>query len=109
MSNSQDTQKTDVLMEVKGLYKGYEDSNGAANILNGVDLTVNKEEFICILGPSGCGKTTLLRCIGGFEKYQKGEIRVNGELVSKPGPDRMMVFQDFNQLFPWKTVEKKEQ
>lgn len=109
MSNSQNTQKTDVLMEVKGLYKGYEDSKGADNILNGVDLTVKKEEFLCILGPSGCGKTTFLRCIGGFEKYQKGEILVNGERVFRPGPDRMMVFQDFNQLFPWKTVEKNVQ
>ena len=65
-------------------------------------------EFVCILGPSGCGKTTFLRCIGGFEQFE-GTIRVNGEPIKGPGIDRVMVFQDFNQLLPWKTVEKNVQ
>ena len=60
------------------------------------------------MGPSGCGKTTLLRCIAGFEDYE-GDVLVAGERRTEPGIDRVMVFQDFNQLFPWKTVEKNIQ
>lgn len=69
---------------------------------------MNEGEFVCILGPSGCGKTTFLRCIGGFETFD-GTVKVNGKEVSEPGTDRIMVFQDFNQLLPWKTVEKNVQ
>ena len=58
---------------------------------------------MCVLGPSGCGKSTMIRCIAGFEDYE-GTIEVSGESVKGPGTDRIMVFQDFNQLFPWKTV-----
>lgn len=72
-------------------------------ILDDFSLEVNRGEFLCILGPSGCGKTTLLRCIAGFEDYS-GEISVDGEVVKKPGTDRMLVFQNFDQLFPWRTV-----
>lgn len=93
------------LLEIKGLRKNYHDSPGSKDILKNLDLTVNKGDFLCILGPSGCGKTTLIRCIAGFEDYE-GEILVDGEKVTKPGIDRIMVFQDFNQLFPWKTVRK---
>jgi NitT/TauT family transport system ATP-binding protein len=69
---------------------------------------VKRKEFLSVLGPSGCGKTTLLRCIGGFETYS-GRILVNGREKTSPGIDCIMVFQDFNQLFPWKTVEKNMQ
>ena len=93
------------LLEIKGLRKNYHDSPDSKDILKNLDLTVNKGDFLCILGPSGCGKTTLIRCIAGFEDYE-GEILVDGEKVTKPGIDRIMVFQDFNQLFPWKTVRK---
>lgn len=93
------------LLEIKGLRKNYHDSPDSKDILKNLDLTVNKGDFLCILGPSGCGKTTLIRCIAGFEDYE-GEILVDGEKVIKPGIDRIMVFQDFNQLFPWKTVRK---
>lgn len=96
------------LLEVKGLTKNYHDSPESRDIIKDLDLTVNQGDFLCILGPSGCGKTTLIRCIAGFEDYQ-GEILVDGEKVDKPGIDRMMVFQDFNQLFPWKTVKKNIQ
>lgn len=91
---------------IENLTKHY--SGNADNILENLNLTVSKNEFLCILGPSGCGKTTLLRCLGGFEKYQ-GKIEIEDEVVQEPGIDRMMVFQDFNQLFPWKTVEQNVQ
>lgn len=85
-----------------------EDTETEKGVLDNVNLMVDRNEFLCILGPSGCGKTTLLRCIAGFENYA-GSVLVNGEERRCPGIDRVMVFQDFNQLFPWKTVEKNIQ
>ncbi len=96
------------LLEVRNITKNYHDAPDSRNILQDLSLTVNRGDFLCILGPSGCGKTTLIRCIAGFEGYE-GEILVDGKKVEKPGIDRMMVFQDFNQLFPWKTVKKNIQ
>ena len=60
-----------------------------------------------MLGPSGCGKSTLLKAVGGYLQPTEGEIRLKGELIEKPGPDRMMVFQEFDQLLPWKTVQRE--
>ena len=101
--------KTPVL-DVQNLTKIYDNGGkGDGNeVLKNVNFTMNEGEFVCILGPSGCGKTTFLRCIGGFETFD-GTVKVNGKEVSEPGTDRIMVFQDFNQLLPWKTVEKNVQ
>jgi NitT/TauT family transport system ATP-binding protein len=68
-------------------------------------LDVAKDEFIAIVGPSGCGKSTLLYLVGGFLPLEQGEILVNGCKVTRPGPDRGIVFQHF-ALFPWKTVRQ---
>ena len=95
------------LLKVKNLSKTYENAGGEA-VLRDLSLEVEEGEFLCILGPSGCGKTTLLRCIAGFEHFE-GSIEVNGRAISGPGTDRVMVFQDFNQLFPWLTVERNIQ
>jgi len=57
-----------------------------------------------LLGPSGCGKSTLLKAVGGYMQPTEGEIRLKGKRIERPGPDRMMVFQEFDQLLPWKTV-----
>jgi NitT/TauT family transport system ATP-binding protein len=92
-------------LEIRNLRKAYDNESGSAIILDDVNISVEKNDFLCILGPSGCGKTTLLRCIAGFEKYN-GEILINNVPHTTPGMDRIMVFQDFNQLFPWKTVLK---
>jgi NitT/TauT family transport system ATP-binding protein len=71
--------------------------------LEDISLKVQSREFLALLGPSGCGKSTLLYLIGGFLPIEKGSIRVNGEPVKAPGPDRGIVFQHF-ALFPWKSV-----
>jgi NitT/TauT family transport system ATP-binding protein len=71
--------------------------------LQGIDLEVKDREFVAIVGPSGCGKTTCLRMAAGLEHPTGGQVRVDGELVTRPGPDRAVVFQAF-ALFPWKTV-----
>lgn len=92
------------LLQVEELGKTFAGPNGWLPVLAGVELQVREGEFLSVIGPSGCGKTTLLRCIGGFERGNPGRILVNGREVRGPGLDRMMVFQNFNQLFPWLTV-----
>ena len=98
----------ETILTVEHMTKVYADADSSKAILEDVSLSVDRREFLCILGPSGCGKTTLLRCIAGFEDYE-GRVLVDGQVRRDPGVDRIMVFQDFNQLFPWKTVEKNIQ
>jgi len=69
-----------------------------------ISFSVRRGERFVLLGPSGCGKSSLLKSVGGFIAPDSGRILVNGREVSGPGPDRMMVFQEFDQLMPWKTV-----
>jgi NitT/TauT family transport system ATP-binding protein len=71
-----------------------------------VSFEVLRSDRFVILGPSGCGKSTLLKAVGGFIPPVEGTIRLNGAQVTKPGPDRMFVFQEFDQLLPWKTVQE---
>ena len=71
-----------------------------------VSFDVRRSDRYVILGPSGCGKSTLLKAIGGFIKPAEGEFFLNDRKIVKPGPDRMMVFQEFDQLLPWKTVKE---
>lgn len=99
---------SEAILKIENLDKTYYTNKTSTNILKDLNLNIEKGEFVCILGPSGCGKSTLIRCIAGFEDFE-GTITCNGETVTKPGTDRMMVFQDFNQLYPWKTVEKNIQ
>jgi NitT/TauT family transport system ATP-binding protein len=73
--------------------------------LDGIDLSVAQGELVCIVGASGCGKSTLLNIVGGLEHPTGGSVRVDGDLVIGPGPDRGMVFQAYS-LFPWKTVRR---
>jgi nitrate ABC transporter ATP-binding subunit len=91
------------ILEIAGVQKLYQASNGPVEALRGVNLTVRKGEFVCLLGASGCGKSTLLRIVAGFEQATQGAVAMYGFPVDKPGPDRGMVFQDYG-LFPWLTV-----
>ncbi len=75
----------------------------ATRALEKTDLTVEDNDFITILGPSGCGKSTLLRIVAGLEQPSTGRVLLDGAPVSRPGPDRGMVFQSYT-LFPWLTV-----
>ena len=68
-----------------------------------VNIVIEPGQFICLLGPSGCGKSTLLNCLAGFVKPSLGSVSVDDELITGPGPDRGMVFQQ-HALYPWKTV-----
>ncbi|WP_203227702.1 ABC transporter ATP-binding protein [Calorimonas adulescens] len=96
----------DYFLEIKELSKTFTSNGNKITALDKISFNLMENDFLCILGPSGCGKSTLLRCVAGYEKIDSGKIILQGKEVSKPGTDRMMVFQDFNQLFPWLTVEK---
>ena len=92
------------LLEVSGVTLQYKTRDHLVTATYRVDFRVLKSDRFVLLGPSGCGKSTLLKAIGGYLRPTEGEIRLKGAAVSRPGPDRMMVFQEFDQLLPWKTV-----
>src|SRR5262249_13748574 len=71
-----------------------------------VSFQVLQSDRFVMLGPSGCGKSTLLKSIGGYLEPVEGEIRLGGEIIRKPGRDRVMGVQEFDQLLPWKTVKQ---
>jgi len=78
-------------------------TNSRLRALGGIDLKVMDGEFVSIVGPSGCGKTTFLSVVDGLIPASAGRILVDGRVVTKPGPDRAVVFQDAS-LLPWRTV-----
>jgi nitrate ABC transporter ATP-binding subunit len=71
--------------------------------LQNINLNVSAGEFICVIGHSGCGKSTLLNMISGFAHPSSGSVTLKGQPITKPGPDRMVVFQNY-ALLPWRTV-----
>jgi NitT/TauT family transport system ATP-binding protein len=102
-----DTVTRSPTIDVRELTKVYPARDGAPSViaLDKVDLNQNEGEFVAVMGPSGCGKTTLLNIVAGFEKPDSGTCRVRGQPVTKAGPDRGVVFQEYG-LFPWMTVER---
>ena len=94
------------MIVVKGLKKDFD----GFSVLNGIDLTVNKGDVVCIVGPSGCGKSTFLRCLTSLEEPTGGTVELDGTEVTEKDIDTIrarmgMVFQHFN-LFPHLTVKK---
>ncbi len=94
------------LLEVDGVTLQYKTRDHLVTATYRVDFAVYPADRFVLLGPSGCGKSTLLKGVAGFLTPAAGSIRLNGHVVSRPGPDRMMVFQEFDQLLPWKTVRQ---
>lgn len=92
-------------IEIEGVTKSFEKRDGQFLALDEVNLTVDKNEFICVVGPSGCGKTTLMNIIAGLYPPSAGTVHVRGELVTGPGKGKGVVFQQY-ALYPWLTVEK---
>jgi NitT/TauT family transport system ATP-binding protein len=92
------------LLDVRGVTLQYKTHDHLVTATYRVEFEVFRSDRFILLGPSGCGKSTLLKAIGGYMSPVEGEIRLKGERVTRPGPDRMMVFQEFDQLLPWKTV-----
>ena len=92
------------LLEARGVTLQYKTAQHLVTATYRVDLSVYQGDRFIILGPSGCGKSTLLKAVGGFMKPVEGSISLTGQPIRGPGRDRMMVFQEFEQLMPWKTV-----
>lgn len=91
-------------VEIEGIHKSFtSENNNSVTALEDINIDIEKGSFVSIVGPSGCGKSTLLYLIAGLEKADQGSISVNGKKVTKPGPDRVVVFQE-DGLFPWLTV-----
>jgi nitrate ABC transporter ATP-binding subunit len=85
---------------IDGVTKVYPTPRGPYTVLDGIHLEVAEGEFVCVIGHSGCGKSTLLDMVSGFREPTSGEVRVQGERIREPGPDRMVVFQNYS-LLPW--------
>ncbi len=96
----------DPLLDVRGVTLQYKTKDHLVTATYRVSFQVFRSDRFVMLGPSGCGKSTLLKAVGGYLEPVEGEIRLGGELIRKPGPDRVMVFQEFDQLLPWKTVKQ---
>ncbi|MGZ5802164.1 MAG: ABC transporter ATP-binding protein, partial [Burkholderiaceae bacterium] len=90
---------------VTGVNKVFKTSEREVVALKEINLEIPKGQFVCLLGPSGCGKSTLLNAVAGFSLPSTGSIVADGKLVTGPGPERGMVFQEY-ALFPWMTVEE---
>ncbi|WP_088894106.1 ABC transporter ATP-binding protein [Leptolyngbya ohadii] len=91
-------------LAIENVSKSYPTPSGEPYpVLKDVNLTVQEGEFICVIGHSGCGKSTLLNMVAGFNQPTEGEIRLQNNRITKPGPDRMVVFQNYS-LLPWKTA-----
>ncbi len=91
-------------IEARDITLTYQTPSGAVPAVHGVSFGIETSEFLCIVGPSGCGKSTLLNIMAGFLTPSAGEIRIGGAPVTGYGMDRGVVFQDFAQLFPWRTA-----
>ena len=99
-------EENEMSISVQNITKSFKDRRNAKErklILKDISFDVSEGEFVSLLGPSGCGKTTTLTIIAGFQSPDEGKIVVNGKEVSKPGPDRAFMFQNY-ALFPWLKV-----
>lgn len=97
---------TDVspILSLTGVTLRYQTETSIVTAAYDVSFDVYQGDRFILLGASGCGKSSLLKAVGGFLAPVSGEIRLDGQVIEAPGPDRMMVFQEFDQLLPWKTV-----
>jgi NitT/TauT family transport system ATP-binding protein len=92
------------LLSVNGVTLQYRTGEQLVTAVYRVSFDVRKADRFVVLGPSGCGKSTLLKAIGGYLQPVEGEMLLNGARIGSPGPDRAFVFQEFDQLLPWKSV-----
>lgn len=90
-------------VEISGVSQVFWSQSGAIQALGETSLSIEEGEFVCIVGPSGCGKSTLLNLVAGLTKPDSGQVKANGALVTGPGPDRVVMFQE-SGLFPWLNV-----
>jgi len=94
------------LLDVQGVTLQYKTSEQLVTATWKVGFQAHRSDRLVLLGPSGCGKSTLLKAVGGYLTPAEGSISLDGRRISGPGPERMMVFQETDQLLPWKTVRQ---
>jgi nitrate/nitrite transport system ATP-binding protein len=92
-----------VFLKVDQVSKIYPSPTGPVTVLDNITLDVHQGEFVCIIGHSGCGKSTLVNMVSGFNLPSSGQVTLQDKPITEPGPDRMMVFQNYC-LLPWLTV-----
>ena len=92
-------------LEFRDVGQVFATQRGPFEALHQINLQVAQSEFVCVIGHSGCGKSTLLNMVSGFLRPSSGEVLLRGEPIGRPGPDRMVVFQNYS-LLPWQTVEQ---
>jgi len=90
-------------LSLENVSKTYSTPKGDYPVLRDINLSVNEGEFVCLVGHSGCGKTTLLNMVSGFAQPTSGSVKLKGQPITAPGPERMVVFQGY-ALLPWLTV-----
>ena len=103
MTNSQERDQG--YLQFRNVGQTFQTKRGPFEALREINLEVGKGEFICVIGHSGCGKSTLLNMVSGFLQPTTGSVTLQDVPIERPGPDRMVVFQNYS-LLPWKTVEQ---
>jgi NitT/TauT family transport system ATP-binding protein len=93
-------------IELRAVTYEYGAAERTVTALREATFGVGESEFVCVVGRSGCGKTTLLNIVAGFLTPTRGEVLIGGRAVTGRGLDRGVVFQDFAQLFPWRTAQR---
>src|SRR5881227_3473853 len=94
------------LLDVSDVTLRYKTSSAVVTATERVSFSVDRSDRFVLLGPSGCGKSTLLKAVGGYMTPSEGSMRLKGRPIREPGADRVFVFQEFDQLLPWKTVKQ---
>jgi bicarbonate transport system ATP-binding protein len=94
---------SEAFLRFENVSKVYPTPNGPYPVLDGIELGINEGEFMCVIGHSGCGKSTLLNMVSGFATPSSGQVVLHGNPITRPGPDRMVVFQGY-ALLPWFTA-----
>jgi nitrate/nitrite transport system ATP-binding protein len=92
-------------LEFSAVGQVFQTRRGPFEALRDIDLQVSKGEFVCVIGHSGCGKSTLLNMVSGFLSPTSGRVTLEGRPIERPGPDRMVVFQNYS-LLPWQSVRQ---
>ncbi|SEA56218.1 NitT/TauT family transport system ATP-binding protein [Eubacterium aggregans] len=92
-----------MFIEIENVFQSFGDGAGSPPVLENINLDIKQGELVCLLGPSGCGKSTLLNIVAGFIKAEEGSVRIEGEVVTAPAINRLVIFQDYG-LLPWRTV-----
>ena len=94
------------MLQVRGVTLQYRTKDQLVTATYRVSFNVQESDRFVVLGPSGCGKSTLLKAVGGYIRPMEGDILLDNLPVKAPAPDRVFVFQEFDQLLPWKTVKE---